>query len=67
MGELMIPAREVDRLVALAKPYDPKPRKPKLAEENGGASVNRRVTAKTRFGVCRRLDTASDCKNACYG
>jgi len=36
MGQLMIPAREVDRLVALARPYDPKPRKPKLAEENGG-------------------------------
>jgi hypothetical protein len=36
MGQLMVPAREVDRLVALAKPYDPKPRKPKLAEENGG-------------------------------
>jgi hypothetical protein len=32
----MIPAREVDRLVPLAKPYDPKPRKPKLAEETGG-------------------------------
>jgi len=28
MGQLMIPAREVDRLLALAKPYDPKPRKP---------------------------------------
>jgi hypothetical protein len=36
MGQLMIPACEVDRLVALAKPYDPKPRKPKLAEGNGG-------------------------------
>jgi hypothetical protein len=32
----MIPAREVDRLVTLAKPYDPKPRKRKPAEENGG-------------------------------
>jgi hypothetical protein len=36
MGQLMIPAREVDRLLALAKPYDPKLRKPKLAEETGG-------------------------------
>jgi hypothetical protein len=36
MGQLMIPAREVDRLVALAKPYDPKPRKPKLVEATGG-------------------------------
>ena len=36
MGQLMIPACEVDRLLALAKPYDPKPRRPKLAEENGG-------------------------------
>jgi hypothetical protein len=39
MGQLMIPAHEVDRLVALAKPYDPKPRKPKTqAEEAGQAS-----------------------------
>jgi hypothetical protein len=36
MGQLMIPAREVDRLLALAKPYNPKPRKPKLADETGG-------------------------------
>jgi len=26
MGQLMIPAREVDRLLDLAKPYDPKPK-----------------------------------------
>jgi hypothetical protein len=38
MGQLMIPAREVDRLLALAKPYDPKPRKPKLAAQAGGES-----------------------------
>ena len=36
MGQLMIPAREVDRLVALAKPYDPKPRKPKPQHEEAG-------------------------------
>jgi hypothetical protein len=36
MGQLMVPAREVDRLAALAKPYDPKPCKPKPTEENGG-------------------------------
>jgi hypothetical protein len=36
MGQLMIPAREVDRLLALAKPYDPKPRKQKVVDENGG-------------------------------
>jgi hypothetical protein len=38
MGQLMIPTHEVDRLLALAKPYDPKPRKPKLAEETGGGA-----------------------------
>jgi len=36
MGQLMIPAREVDRLLALAKPYDPKPRKPKTQNEEAG-------------------------------
>ena len=36
MGQLMIPAREVDRLLALAKPYDPKPRKPKPQHEEAG-------------------------------
>lgn len=36
MGQMMIPASEVDRLLALAKPYNPKRRKPKPAEENGG-------------------------------
>ena len=36
MGQLMIPAREVDRLVSLAKPYDPKPRKPKTQHEETG-------------------------------
>jgi hypothetical protein len=35
MGQLMIPACEVDRLVALAKPYNPRPHKQKLAEEKG--------------------------------
>ena len=38
MGQLMVPSSEVDRLLALAKPYDPKPRKPKLTEENGAQS-----------------------------
>jgi hypothetical protein len=33
MGQMMIPASEVDRIVALAKPYDPKPQN--LAEEKG--------------------------------
>ena len=36
MGQLMIPAREVDRLLALAKPYGPKPRKPKPQHEEAG-------------------------------
>jgi hypothetical protein len=36
MGQLMIPAREVDRLLALAKPYDPKPYKPKPQHEEVG-------------------------------
>jgi len=32
----MIPAREVDRLLALAKPYDPKPRKAKPDKKKAG-------------------------------
>jgi len=36
MGQLMIPAREVDRLLALAKPYDPKPRKAKPDKKKAG-------------------------------
>jgi hypothetical protein len=36
MGQLMIPAHEVDRLLALAKRYDPKPKRkdgPKLSAQ----------------------------------
>jgi hypothetical protein len=33
MGQLMIPAREVDRLLSLAKRYDPKLPKPKAQSE----------------------------------
>ena len=36
MGQMMIPACEVDRLVALAKRYDPKPHKQHREEEKGG-------------------------------
>ena len=36
MGQLMIPAREVDRLLSLAKPYDPKPRKAKREKDEAG-------------------------------
>ena len=36
MGQLMIPAREVDRLLTLAKPYDPKPRKSKTQNAEAG-------------------------------
>jgi hypothetical protein len=36
MGQLMVPAGEVDRLLALAKPYDPKPRKAKPEKREAG-------------------------------
>jgi hypothetical protein len=38
MGQLMIPAREVDRLLALAKPYDPKHKSKSKSQTEGGRS-----------------------------
>jgi hypothetical protein len=36
LGRILIPASELERVLGAAQTYDPKPRKPKLAEENGG-------------------------------
>jgi hypothetical protein len=38
MGQLMIPALEVDRLLGLAKPYDPKRRPKSQSRTEGGQS-----------------------------
>ena len=37
LGRILIPATELERVLALAQPYDPKP-KAKAADKNGGAA-----------------------------
>ena len=36
LGRILIPASELERVLNLAQPYDPKPRKPKTQDEQAG-------------------------------
>ena len=35
LGRILIPASELERVLGLAEPYDPKPRKPKARQAEG--------------------------------
>ncbi len=65
LGRLLIPVSELERVLSLAAPYDPKP-KPKPQSQSDG-NRERNVKRKTGFGVCRRLDTDIGPKNTRYG